>query len=118
MPFRLYKMGLEAKVAVANMTLVNCALVMILFSLYIESEGWQAAANVARIGIAVLGFPVGWISLLCVTSGGPDVMSFALLAICLTLNAYVWGKVMAAIVRRFKTQKTCPTSGDRDSSCP
>jgi len=105
-------MGMRAKVAVANLAVINCALTVILFSMHIQSEGWIAAAEVAQAAIAVLGFPVGWLSLLGLTMNGPDEVFFTLLSVFLPLNAYVWGDMVTVFARLFKACKTRPTSGD------
>jgi len=119
MPFRLYKMGLEAKVAVANMALINCALAIILYDVHIQSEGSRAAAEIAQITIAVLGCPAGWFSLLGAgTVSGPPAMAMLLAMIFLPLNAYVWGKTVEVIVRRHKAHRDRRLSGDQESPCP
>jgi len=118
MPFRLYKMGLEAKVAVANMALINCALAVILYHVHIQSEGSRATAEIAQITIAVLGCPVGWIGMLYVMSAHQYPFGFFQLMIFLPLNAYVWGKTVEAIVRRLKARRARRLSGDQGTSCP
>ena len=99
MGFRLFRMGIEGKIAVANLALIGCALCVVRASIYIRSEGWLAARAVAEVAVAVLGFPVGWISALGGDTGGSP-MVFILGAIFLPLNAYLWGYVVAAVVRR------------------
>jgi hypothetical protein len=111
-------MGLEAKVAVANMALINCALAIILYDVRIQSEGSRAAAEVALFAVWILGFPVGWIATFFCTMGGPDPVFFTLLAVFLTLNAYVWGKTVEVIVRRHKAHRDRRLSGDQESPCP
>lgn len=118
MQFRLYKMGIEGKVAVANMALINCALAVILYHVHIQSEGSRAAAEIASGAMIVLGFPVGGISLIGSSMHGPDVMFFTLLAIFLPLNAYVWGYTVAAIVSSHKARRARRLSGDQESPCP
>ena len=118
MPFRLYKMGLEGKVAVANMAFINCALAVILYHVHIQSEGSRAAAEVALFAVGVLGFPVGWLAMIFFASPAPDPLGFFFAMIFLPLNAYVWGKTVEAIVRRLKARKTPRASGDQDSSNP
>jgi len=110
-------MGLEAKVAVANMALINCALGVILYDVHIQSEGSRAAAEVAMIAIVVLGSPVGWFPLFCPGAFGDPIAMF-LAMIFLPLNAYVWGKTVEAIVNWHKARKTPRTSGDHESPCP
>ncbi len=103
MPLRLYKMGIEGKVAVINLALIGCALAVILHTVDINpffmDARWVIAREAATIAIAVLGFPMGWIAVLGLSTNGPDETVFVLLMIFLPLNAYVWGYVVGAIVR-------------------
>ena len=99
MRLRLFRMGIEGKIAVANLALIGCALCVVRASISIRSEGWRAASAVAEVAVAVLGFPVGWISVLGGDTGGSE-MVLILGAIFLPLNAYLWGYVVAAVVRR------------------
>ena len=116
MRFRLLRMGIEGKVAVANLALIGCALLVVLASVHNRSEGWFAAGTVAYAVVAVLGFPAGWFAMLGETASGlsgPPMFVFMLGAIFLPLNAYLWGYVVAAIVRRCrKSHNACRSTAD------
>ena len=115
MQFRLFKMGIESKVAVVNLTLLGCALVVMFGALCRwTDEPWLAVAGLAYIATAILTFPVGWLVLLGIS--GPSVLVFALGAIFFPLNAYLWGSVVAAIIRLHRTRRARRTNVERDSS--
>ena len=104
-------MGLEAKVAVINLSLVACALLVLRLTLTgpPQPSGLLVfAATSAYIVIVILSFPVGWLSLLLAGGAiGSVFMVFVLACIFLPLNAYLWGYIAAAIVRRRAGRKHC-----------
>lgn len=96
MQWRLFRMGIEGKVAVANLTLVGCAL-LVLANGNAGSAAWCTAWQVARVGFAILSCPVGWLSMPGETLDGPPI-DLILYGIFLPLNAYLWGYVVAAVL--------------------
>jgi hypothetical protein len=95
MKLRLFRMGLEGKVAVANLSLLGCALIVMFGPQAWMNEGSLAVAGVAYVVAAVLTFPAGWMAAVY----GPPLLVFAIGAIMFPLNAYLWGYTVAAFVR-------------------
>jgi len=91
---------------VANLLLVGCALAVILAAVHIGTDGWYAAGEFASVVVAILGFPVGWISMLGASTCDSGEI-FILGAVFLPLNAYLWGYIVAAVVRRGQNQSQC-----------
>lgn len=105
MGFRLFRMGIEGKVAVANLALIGCALVVILLNGPGGTDVWYSAGGIAYLAVAVLGFPVGWISIIFASVHEPGPGLLFLGPIFLPLNAYVWGYTVAAIRRQTRARK-------------
>jgi len=114
-------MGIESKVAVANLSLIGLALVVILLCMISDPERWQATIEVAHWAIAVLGFPIGSFGLaLALRAHGSYwdyVVEYAVFAAFLITNAYMWGGVVGAVVRWRDGRKARRRSDDSDSSC-
>ena len=113
MRLRLYKMEIEGKVAVANLGLVGLVLVVFLIADGVvntdtTSEGMLTFKFVLHAIIMVLTFPVGWLSNMCTGVSGPPVTA----VIFVPLNAYLWGYIVAAVVRRRKSRRECAGSAD------
>ncbi len=107
MRFRLFKMGIEGKVATANLGLVGLVLVAFLIRFPsgivdhdMASKGMLVFASVLEVILAVFSFPVGWLSMLFIGVSGPPVTA----VIFVPLNAYLWGYIVAAVVRRRKSR--------------
>lgn len=102
MRVRLSRVGIEGKVAVANLGLVGLVLAgrLIAFPDGLvdqgsTSEGMLAFASILNVTLTVLSFPVGWLSLLFTGMHGPPVTA----VIFVPLNAYLWGYIVAAVVK-------------------
>ncbi len=106
---RLFRKGLEANVAVINLALVACALLVLRLTLACDpppSGLVVSAAACAYIMVLILSFPVGWLSVLLAGGEiGSVFMVFVLACIFLPLNAYLWGYIAAVIVRRRAVRK-------------
>lgn len=103
MQLRLFKMSLEGKVAVANLALVGLALLAYRITcprndveLFCSSKEMLAFVHAMEVMIVIFSFPVGWSSLLQPGVSGPPITA----PIFVPLNAYFWGYLVAAIVRR------------------
>ena len=100
MPFRLFKMDIQGKVAVANLLLVGNLPGVDAFSatrvLRKASQWWRLLPNTRwRFWF----FPVGW---LAQTSHGLFSVIFV------PLNAYLWGKVVETILEKTQEEKKRP----------
>ena len=116
MRFRWFKMGIEGKVAVANLGLVGLVLVALLITfpdgvIRVDetSEGMLAFLDAIEVALMVLTFPVGWF---------PQVFSGMLhhppmtTVIFVPLNAYFWGYIVATLVRWRKSRRKPTCSAD------
>jgi hypothetical protein len=114
MQIRLFKMGIEGKVAVANLVLLGLALAVLRVAFPEEvarettSTGEVALAYGLGITIAVLSFPVGWLSLLFSTTHGHEIEIIAAM-VYFPLNAYLWGYIVAAVAR-WRKRRSKPAS--------
>jgi len=120
MRLRLFKLGLEGKVAVTNLLLIGCALAVVRIGIalgfpeldaHAQHELWATAGAIAWIMVVVLSFPVGWLS--AVLGSGDSFMVTILAAVFLPLNAYLWGYVVAAIVKWRRARKAQPDKSGR-----
>jgi len=89
MPFRLYKMTLDGKIAVANMLLIIA--VFLVFPLTSYGSG-GLPDPVGVLAILVLTFPVGWLSAFFLNHfRDQPLLAVVLVAVFVVLNAYLWG---------------------------
>jgi hypothetical protein len=93
----LYKMGLAAKIAVANMAMMCCALAVFRYSM--DQPPPEKFSLPAGTAIGILAFPVGWLATLSAAMDDPGVGLAFGAVIFLPLNAYVWGYSLAPLVR-------------------
>ncbi len=100
MGFHLYKMTLQGKIAVANLTVMGLAMLILEHG----HGAWQRQiSDVLETIVIVMMFPFGGFGFMCAAGN----MSIGMIAgVCATviLNAYFWGYVVDAIVRRVKRQ--------------
>ena len=118
MRWRLFRMGIEGKVAFANLGLVGLALAAFLIAFPdgvvhhdSTSEGMLAFASILQVMLAVLSFPVGWLSFLLDGMHGLGVTA----VIFVPLNAYLWGYIVAAVVKWRKSRPQGASSADDTS---
>ena len=119
MRLRLFKMGTEGKVAVANLALMSAALLVFLITFPnaevkydSASEGELLVARAVGIIVAVLAFPVGWVSAILGGVSDPPVTA----VIFVPLNAYMWGYVVAAFLRWRKARRSQSSSPGEEPS--
>ena len=118
MQFRWFKMGIKGKVAVANLSLVGLVLVTLLiaFPPYGSTKGvrgeMRPLASVLNGTLMVLTFPVGWCMCLFILFDNllPGLRFGGVIPVL--LNAYFWGAVVAAVMRRRKSRRNPTCSAD------
>jgi len=104
--FRLYKMSLEGKIAVANMLLILA--VVLVYPRMLSSYGSDVLFDpVGVLAVAALTFPVGWLggylfSKFC----DQPLLAVVLLGVFWVLNAYFWGIVLAKLVRAVRARRS------------
>lgn len=109
MRVRLYKMRLEGWVAVGNLLLVGLALGTFLVAfpdltvnVDTASPRMLALDSAINVALAILTFPVGWLSdLFRLGVSGPPITA----VIFVPLNAYLWGYVAAALIKWGRARK-------------
>lgn len=123
MEFRLFRMSIKGKVAVANLLLVDCALVVLMIQARLVPEYYPRPVAIADTAMAVLSFPVGWFTMFLVDtmvsmavlptgwfdvpafSAQAEVWTYVFDAVSLPLNAYLWGYVVATFIRWRKQRR-------------
>ena len=99
MPLLRSRPTLEGAIALGNLVLLGIAMILLAKmspgKLGTATQGELIIAHIARVAIAVLAFPLGWIRMLFTGDGAQTIAS----VICVPLNAYLWGYAGAALVR-------------------
>lgn len=99
-------MGQQGAVAVGNLVLLGLVALAnwTVFSQRLPfgrmPDSRQGLAMAFDLAVAVLAFPVGWLSNIFSTVSGPPIVTYTAATIFLPLNAYLWGYVWAAVRRR------------------
>lgn len=123
MAFHLYKMTLQGKIAMANLTAIGLAAVSFLL---IYPKGLYSDAMMAHrqwadffiVVVMVVSFPVGWVggflgdSFCCL---GGHIIDFPL---SVPLNAYLWGYVGEALARRRRQRQKSKPPADAPPNHP
>lgn len=124
MRFRLFRMGIEGKVAVVNLGLFGLVLTAYLIAfpggqIDVDStpKNMLRLASILWVAIIVLSFPVGWLSILLMFVTTDILLASFTVFIFVPLNAYLWGYVVAAVIRRWrKSYKACHGTVDGHSA--
>jgi len=106
-PFRLYKMSLESKIAVANMLLIIA--VVLVYPRTLSSYGSDVLPGpVGVLAFCALTFPLGctlggyFLSKFC----DQPLLAVVLFVVFVVLNAYFWGFVLAKLVRAGRARRS------------
>lgn len=107
MRINVFRMGLRNWVALANLALFGLALVVYLVSdptcvdeCKLPWPPHVTLARAAEVLGAVISFPVGWLSAIGGSVSHPFESRVALAVVFVPLNAYLWGFLTEAIIRR------------------
>ena len=107
MLFRLYKMTLEGKIAVANMLLILA--VVLVYPRTLSSYGFDVLPGpVGVLAFCALTFPLGctlggyFLSKFC----DQPLLAVVLFVVFVVLNAYFWGYVLAKLVRAVRAPRS------------
>lgn len=113
--FRLYRMSLEGKIAVANLILIGLLIVIYVMVFPNADIDWYNTTplqsflkKTLEVVISALAFPVGWFSYVIDPPSGPSLAA----VLFVPLNAYLWGHTLAAVYRRCRKQSHRSTNAD------
>ena len=112
MELRLYKMGPEAKVAVANLLLLDLLMVLMHLMAQPGEPPLDAVTPPVLAALALLTFPVGWVAWAIEVWLGPPPLPLST-PVFVILNAYFWGYAVAAIRRRWWANAVQKSNGHR-----
>ena len=116
MGFRLFRMGIEGKVAVINLGLFGLVLTAHLIAFPgAVINGDSTPKDMLLLACILLSVPVGWLSIQFSLTFGVEALLTAVIFV--PLNAYLWGYVVAAVIRRWrKSYKACHGTVDGHSA--
>ena len=106
MPFRLYKMSLEGKIAVANMLLIF--VVVLAYPRTLTPYGSDVLPDATGVfALGALTFPVGWLGWYFLGKFcDQPLLAVVLVVVFVVLNAYFWGFVLAKLVRAVRARRS------------
>ena len=115
MRLRLFRMGIEGKVAVANLSLVGLNMIVRLIAfpggmVHGAPITMYPIALVLELMFAGLTFPIGFLAMCVTWEWGSGPVFAVATAICVPLNAYLWGYVAATIMGRRGAGRTAASS--------
>jgi hypothetical protein len=105
--FRIYKMSLEGKIAVANMLLIIAVFLVFPRTIY-----FLVPYNITVmpdldgvLALAALTSPVGWLGRFLLDKFcDQPLLAVVLVVVFVVLNAYFWGYVLAKLVRAVRAR--------------